>query len=90
MWYRKVNFENGPYTIDVYPNIPIGMARAAGIDQGIQITYNIFYNIDIDNELLKTITGTFSYDGAYSIRKNGMGIESHNPENVKIENKTGK
>lgn len=38
---RKVNFENGPYTIDVFPNIPIGMARAAGIDQGIQITYNI-------------------------------------------------
>lgn len=44
----------------------------------------------IDEELLRTITGTFSYNGAYSIRKNGVGIESHNTDNVKIENKKDK
>lgn len=39
----------------------------------------------LDNDLLKTITGSFTYDGAYSIRKNGENLGIHNTENVKIE-----
>ena len=36
----------------------------------------------IDEELLKTISDTSEYNGAYNIRKNGQGIERKVTENV--------
>lgn len=38
---RKVNFEKGPYTIQIVPSIPLSIARAAGIQQGIEISYKV-------------------------------------------------
>ncbi len=42
----------------------------------------------IDEELLKTISDTSEYNGAYNIRKNGQGIERKVTENVNIVSKT--
>lgn len=42
---------------------------------------------NVDNDLLSKISGSFSYDGAYSIRKNGESIDIHNSDNVRIEKK---
>lgn len=38
---RKVNFETGPYTITVVPNLPLGLLKSAGLDQGIEISYEV-------------------------------------------------
>ena len=43
---------------------------------------------NIDEELLKTISDTSEYNGAYNIRKNGQGIERKVTENVNIVSKT--
>lgn len=42
----------------------------------------------IDEELLKTISDTSEYNGAYNIRKNGQGIERKVTKNVNIVSKT--
>ena len=38
---RKVNFEKGPYTITVVPNLPMGLLKSAGLDQGIEVSYEV-------------------------------------------------
>ena len=38
---RKVNFESGPYSLTVLPNLPAGIMKASGLDQGIEITYKV-------------------------------------------------
>ncbi|MDD6272866.1 MAG: SufD family Fe-S cluster assembly protein [bacterium] len=45
---------------------------------------------NIDNELLKTISGTFSYTGAYNIRKNGESIDRQTTPNIDIVSKKDK
>lgn len=43
---------------------------------------------NIDNELLKNISGTFSYTNAYSIRQNGESIKVNSTSNITIKPKT--
>lgn len=38
---RKVNFETGPYSVTVFPNLPLSMLKAVGLDQGIEIQYTV-------------------------------------------------
>lgn len=38
---RKVNFETGPFSIIVTPNMPLGILKASGLDQGIEVTYKV-------------------------------------------------
>lgn len=45
---------------------------------------------NIDNNLLKTINGTFSTTGAYNLRKNGETIERRNTSNINIVSKNDK
>ncbi len=45
---------------------------------------------NVDKELLKQISGSDSFDGAYNIRKDGQGIERKVTENVNIVSKADK
>ncbi len=38
---RNVNFSSGPYVIDVVPNLPRDVAKAAGLEQPISISYRV-------------------------------------------------
>lgn len=38
---RKVNFETGPFSITVLPNLPLAILKASGLDQGIEVTYKV-------------------------------------------------
>lgn len=38
---RKVNFETGPFSIIVLPNLPLGILKSTGLDQGIEVTYKV-------------------------------------------------
>ena len=38
---RKVNFETGPFSLTVMPNLPLAFIKASGLSQGIEITYKV-------------------------------------------------
>jgi hypothetical protein len=38
---RKVNFETGPFSLTVIPNLPLAFIKASGLSQGIEITYKV-------------------------------------------------
>ena len=38
---RKVNFDTGPYSLTVAPNIPLALAKASGLNLGIEVTYKV-------------------------------------------------
>ncbi len=45
---------------------------------------------NVDKELLKQVTGTDTFEGAYNIRKDGQGVEKKVTENVNIVSKEDK
>ena len=38
---RNVNYETGPYSMVVLPNLPLSIAKSCGLDRGIEITYDV-------------------------------------------------
>lgn len=38
---RKVNFETGPFSLTIMPNLPLAFIKASGLSQGIEITYKV-------------------------------------------------
>jgi len=75
---RKVNFESGPYTIEVIPNFPLGILRAAGIDQGIQVSYDVTQTrCEIQLEctqianLCSALENTLSQKSIFSVKQDG-------------------
>ena len=38
---RKVNFETGPFSLTVIPNLPLAFIKASSLSQGIEITYKV-------------------------------------------------
>lgn len=38
---RNVNYETGPYSMVVLPNLPLAIAKSCGLDRGIEVTYDV-------------------------------------------------
>ena len=48
---RNVNYETGPYSMVVLPNLPLSIAKSCGLDRGIEITYDVkLYRCEIPPE----------------------------------------